>query len=96
MNNLSTMNKIMEYMALKKPIVQYDLKEGRVSAKEASLYAENHGTSDFADKITWLLDNDSERRKMGEYGYNRIINELSWNHEKTKLVAFYKKVLGIK
>src|SRR5690606_38072246 len=47
MNNLSTMNKIMEYMALKKPIVQYDLKEGRFSAQAASLYAVNTSTSDF-------------------------------------------------
>ena len=51
MNNLSTMNKIMEYMALKKPIVQFDLKEGRLSALEASLYANNTSTEDFAEKI---------------------------------------------
>ena len=34
MNDISTMNKIMEYMALSKPIVQFDVKEGRVSAQE--------------------------------------------------------------
>ncbi len=93
MNNLSTMNKIMEYMALKKPIVQYDLKEGRVSAAGASLYAKNGDTADFADKIEWLLDNAEERKAMGELGYQRIINELSWNHEKDKLINFYKTVL---
>ena len=93
MNNLSTMNKIMEYMALKKPIVQYDLKEGRVSAAGASLYAKNGDTADFADKIEWLLDNEEERKAMGELGYQRIINELSWNHEKDKLINFYKTVL---
>jgi glycosyltransferase involved in cell wall biosynthesis len=96
MNNLSTMNKIMEYMALKKPIVQYDLKEGRVSAQTASLYANNTDTKDFADKITWLLDNEKDRKTMGEYGYQRIINELSWDFEKNKLVDFYKKVLKTK
>jgi glycosyltransferase involved in cell wall biosynthesis len=96
MNNLSTMNKIMEYMALKKPIVQYDLKEGRVSAQGASLYAINDDTNDFAGKITWLLDNEKERKEMGELGYQRIINELSWEYEKNKLVDFYKKVLKTK
>ncbi|MBN2612163.1 MAG: glycosyltransferase family 4 protein [Bacteroidales bacterium] len=93
MNNLSTMNKIMEYMALKKPIVQFDLKEGRFSAQEASLYAENNNVRDFADKIMWLLENEDERKKMGDFAYNRVRNELSWEHESKKLIGFYKKVL---
>ena len=93
MNNLSTMNKIMEYMALKKPIVQYDLKEGKISAHNASLYAVNTSPEDFAEKIIWLLDNVSARNDMGEFGYNRVINELSWEYESKKLVEFYKKVL---
>jgi glycosyltransferase involved in cell wall biosynthesis len=96
MNNLSTMNKIMEYMALKKPIVQYDLKEGRFSAMEASLYAENTSTIDFANKIEWLLEHPKERSEMGEFGYNRIINELSWDFESKKLITFYSSVLGVK
>lgn len=94
MNNLSTMNKIMEYMALKKPIVQYDLKEGRFSAQDASLYAINTSSKDFADKILWLMDHPQERIDRGEYGYNKILTELSWEFESRKLVNFYKKVLG--
>ncbi len=93
MNNLSTMNKIMEYMALKKPVVQYDLKEGRFSAQEASLYARSGDTSDFADKIMQLTDNPELRLKMGNFGYNRVINELSWDYEKVKLIGFYGRVL---
>jgi glycosyltransferase involved in cell wall biosynthesis len=95
MNNLSTMNKIMEYMALKKPIVQYDLKEGRVSAQEASLYAKNTSTEDFAEKIMCLLDNEEKRNYMGNYGYHRVVNELSWDFESKKLVNFYKRVLKV-
>ncbi len=95
MNNLSTMNKIMEYMALKKPIVQYDLKEGRVSAQEASLYATNTSTEDFAEKILWLLNNEEQRKYMGEYGYNRVVNELSWEFESKKLVGLYERVLNV-
>jgi glycosyltransferase involved in cell wall biosynthesis len=65
MNNLSTMNKIMEYMALKKPVVQYDLKEGRFSAQEASLYAKCGDTNDFANKIMQLVDDSELRMKNG-------------------------------
>lgn len=93
MNHLSTMNKVMEYMALKKPVVQFDLKEGRASAKEASLYAENNNLTDFADKIMWLLDHEAERKRMGEFGYNRVVNELSWEHEGKRLNKFYEKIL---
>lgn len=95
MNNLSTMNKIMEYMALKKAIVQFDLKEGRFSAQRASLYAANDSTDDFAEKIIYLLDNEKIRNEMGEYGYNRVLTELSWEFESKKLVDVYKKVLAI-
>ena len=92
MNNLSTMNKIMEYMALKKPIIQFDLKEGRFSAKEASLYAND--ITDFASKIEILLDDEELRIKMGNYGYDRVIRELSWDHESEKLVKFYERVFN--
>ncbi|MFD2822512.1 glycosyltransferase family 4 protein [Lacinutrix iliipiscaria] len=92
MNDLSTMNKIMEYMALKKPIVQYTLKEGQFSAQEASLYAINTDPIDFANKIITLLDDESLRVKMGEFGYQRVKKELSWEFESTKLVNFYTKV----
>lgn len=92
MNNLSTMNKIMEYMALKKPIVQFNLKEGRFSAQQASLYAENNNIRDFADKIEILLNDEALRTKMGEYGYNRVLNELSWEHESIRLIDFYRRV----
>ncbi|WP_221391323.1 glycosyltransferase family 4 protein [Dyadobacter sp. NIV53] len=91
MNDLSTMNKIMEYMALKKPIVQFDLKEGRYSARDASLYATS--VADFSEKIDYLLNNEAIRIKMGEFGYNRVINELSWDYESKKLIEFYSKLL---
>jgi len=94
MNDKSTMNKILEYMALKKPIVQFDLKEGRYSAQEASLYAENNNGIDLAEKIISLLENPDKRREMGEYGYNRIINELSWQHTSKALLDGYEKLFA--
>jgi glycosyltransferase involved in cell wall biosynthesis len=92
MNDMSTMNKIMEYMALGKPIVQFDLTEGRVSAQSASLYARNTDTADFGDKILELIDDPARCREMGLYGRQRVSEELSWEHEEPKLIAAYKAV----
>ena len=91
MNDKSTMNKILEYMALGKPIVQFDLTEGRFSAQEASLYAKQNDAVDMAEKITELLNNPEKRKYMGEYGRNRIINELSWEHTSKALLDGYEK-----
>ncbi len=65
MNNLSTMNKILEYMAMKKPIVQFDVVEGRVSAGDASLYAKPNDPVDFAEKIVELLADPAAVRADG-------------------------------
>ena len=92
MNDKSTMNKIMEYMALAKPIVQFDLKEGRYSAQDASLYAKNNDIESFADKILELVDNPELRQKMGEFGRKRVVEELSWDHEKDKLLEAYSEL----
>jgi glycosyltransferase involved in cell wall biosynthesis len=89
MNDKSTMNKIMEYMALGKPIVQFDLTEGRFSAGEASLYARRNDFVDLADKIVVLLDDPERRRVMGEFGRNRVRNELEWCYEAPKLLRAY-------
>lgn len=91
MNDKSTMNKILEYMALGKPIVQFDLTEGRFSAQEASLYAEPNNAIDMADKIIQLLDNPAKRKEMSEYGRQRIVNELSWEHTSRALLEGYDK-----
>jgi glycosyltransferase involved in cell wall biosynthesis len=90
MNDMSTMNKIMEYMALGKPIVQFDLAEGRVSAQAASLYARNTDTADFGSKILELIDDPKRCQAMGTYGRQRVREELSWEHEEPKLIAAYK------
>ena len=90
MNDQSTMNKIMEYMALGKPIVQFDLTEGRFSAQDASLYAKRNDEIDLSEKIVQLLDDPDKRQKMSEIGRNRILNELEWEYEVPKLLAAYE------
>jgi glycosyltransferase involved in cell wall biosynthesis len=96
MNDLSTMIKIMEYMALGKPIVQFDLKEGRISAQEASLYSDNlNQVADFADNILWLLDHPEERQRMGEFGRRRVQTELAWDYSVGNLLAAYERAFGM-
>ena len=90
MNDKSTMNKIMEYMALGKPIVQFDLKEGRYSAQQASVYARCGDTIDFGDRIVALLDDPEGRRRMGEFGYERVVKELEWRRQIRYLLTAYE------
>ena len=91
MNDKSTMNKVLEYMALGKPIVQFDLTEGRFSAQEASLYAKRNDAVDMAQKIQELLQDPEKRAHMGAYGRNRILNELSWEKTSKALLEGYEK-----
>jgi len=90
MNDISTMNKVMEYMALGKPIVQFDLAEGRFSAQRASVYARRNDAADLAAKIAELLDDPAQRAAMGAFGRRRVENELEWRHEAPKLIAAYE------
>jgi glycosyltransferase involved in cell wall biosynthesis len=92
MNDKSTMNKIMEYMALAKPIVQFDLTEGRFSAQGASLYAKKNDAFDLAAKIVELLDDPMRCAEMGEAGRRRVEHELEWRHEAPKLLAAYQSL----
>ena len=94
MNDISTMNKVMEYMTLEKPMVQFDLTEGRASAGEASIYALANDPKDFAAKIAWLIDNPEAGRKMGETGRKRVLEKLSWQHSVPPLLAAYDRVFA--
>lgn len=97
MNDISTMIKIMEYMALGKPIVQFDLKEGRFSAGEAAVYCEKEDmAAGFADKILWLLDNPEERHRMGEFGRKRVEQHLAWEYSVDNLLAAYQRAFDKK
>ncbi len=96
LNDKSTMNKILEYMALGKPIVQYDVLEGRRSALEASWYAKADNIEDLANKIVDLCHaGESAWRKMGEFGRKRMETELEWKYQSNKYLEVYAKVQNI-
>ena len=94
MNDKSTMNKIMEYMAFGKPIVQFDVTEGRVSAQQASLYAKHNDPVDLADKIEQLLSDPVLRQKMGLFGRERVKSKLAWEHQQGNLLDAYRALIA--
>ncbi|OYD89495.1 glycosyltransferase WbuB [Nostoc sp. 'Peltigera membranacea cyanobiont' 210A] len=91
-NENCTMNKILEYMAMGKAIVQFDLREGRRSAQEASLYAKPNDEVEFAEKILELLDSPERRQKIGSEGRRRMEEILEWQYQAPKLLDAYDKV----
>ena len=93
MNDKSTMNKILEYMAYARPVVLFDLTEGRRSAGDAALYARPNDPLDFAEQILKLLDSELLRRQLGELGRQRIEEKLNWEIEKKALLAAYETAL---
>ncbi len=91
MNDKSTMNKILEYMAFEKPIVQFDVTEGRHSAQDASLYARANDPVDMAEKIAELLADEARRAEMGRFGRERVEAEMAWPYQVPALIAAYQK-----
>jgi len=94
MNDKSTMNKILEYMAFGLPVVLYDLTEGRRSAGDAALYARRDDPQDFAQQICRLLDSESLRSELGARARRRIEEGLNWENEKRALLEAYRTALG--
>ncbi len=93
-NEFCTMIKTMEYMAMGKPVVAFDLAETHFSAQEAALYATPNSIEDFSNKIEVLLDNEELRMKMGAFGRKRIEEELSWDHSQKNLLLAYEALLS--
>jgi glycosyltransferase involved in cell wall biosynthesis len=95
LNDKSTMNKLMEYMALGKPTVAFDLVETRFSAQDAALYVQPNDELEFAKRVCWLLDNPDECKKMGEIGRDRVANALAWEYSVPILLHAYSEGLGL-
>ena len=84
------MNKVMEYMAMSKPIVSFELREARVSAGDAAVYAPANDELAFAKLVARLLDDPEERVRMGKLGQARVAGALSWENSAKNLLAAYE------
>ena len=93
-NDLSTMNKTLEYMAFGVPAVAVDLKETRVSAGDAAVYVQEGGPEAFAKAVCALLDDPARRREMGEHGAARVRDQLAWNHQAAAYVGVFDRLTG--
>jgi len=89
LNDVSTMNKVLEYMACAKPVVCYDLREHRYSAGEGALYADADDVADLATKIERLLADPELRARMGAYNRERFLSQMAWEHNAGELLKAY-------
>ena len=94
LNDVSTMNKTMEYMAFGLPVVAFDLRETRVSAGDAAVYAEPNRIDCFAQAIVDLIDDPQRRARMGRLGRRRVEQELAWRHQQRGYLAVFDELTG--
>ncbi len=94
LNDVSTMNKVMEYMAMSRPMVSFELREARVSAGEAAVYAPANDELEFAKLTARLLDDPEERERMGKIGRERVQGPLAWGNSQKALLAAYAAAIG--
>jgi glycosyltransferase involved in cell wall biosynthesis len=94
LNDVSTMNKTMEYMVFGLPVVAFDLRETRVSAGDAAVYVQPNDEQQYAEAIVALLDDEPRREVMGKLARERVEQELAWDHQESIYLGVYKRVLG--
>jgi glycosyltransferase involved in cell wall biosynthesis len=94
LNDVSTMNKILEYMACGRPIVAYDLREHRYSAADGALYARPNDERDLASRVAELLDDPERRQRMGEYNRRRFLERMAWEYSAGELLRVYEGLCG--
>ena len=94
LNDVSTMNKTMEYMAFELPVVAFDLRETRVSAGDAAVYAKPNDVREYAKAIVDLIDDEARRAELGKFGRARVEEELAWCHQERAYVRVYERMTG--
>ena len=92
LNDVSTMNKTMEYMAFGLPVVAFDLVETRVSAEDAAVYAEPNDVGDYVRALVELLDAPDRRQRMARAGRERVEHALAWSKQRPAYLRVYKSV----
>jgi glycosyltransferase involved in cell wall biosynthesis len=94
LNDVSTMNKTMEYMAYELPVVAFDLVETRVSAQDAAVYVRPNDVVAYGDAIVELVDDPDRRSWLGKLGRERVEDVLAWSHQAARYVSVYERLLG--
>jgi glycosyltransferase involved in cell wall biosynthesis len=92
LNDLSTMNKSMEYMAFELPVVAFDLRETRVSTGDAAVYVTPNDVREYAVAIADLLDDEQKRELLGKLGRARVEQELAWRYQERAYLDVYQRL----
>jgi glycosyltransferase involved in cell wall biosynthesis len=92
LNDVSTMNKTMEYMAFELPVVAFDLRETRVSAQDAAVYATPNDVHEYAKALVALLDDEAARAQLGKLGRARVEDDLAWSHQERAYLGVYQRL----
>jgi glycosyltransferase involved in cell wall biosynthesis len=92
LNDVSTMNKSMEYMAFELPVVAFDLRETRVSVADAGVYVRPNDVREYAEAIVALMDDEAKRAELGKLGRERVEQELAWNHQQRAYLDVYDRL----
>jgi glycosyltransferase involved in cell wall biosynthesis len=94
LNDVSTMNKSMEYMAFELPVVAFDLRETRVSVADAGVYVRPNDVREYARAIVELVDDEPTRATLGKTGRLRVELELAWSHQERAYLGVYQRLTG--
>jgi glycosyltransferase involved in cell wall biosynthesis len=94
LNDVSTMNKTMEYMAFELPVVAFDLRETRVSAAAAAVYVTPNDVREYAKAIVDLMDDETTRSQLAKVGRARVEDELAWTYQERAYVGVYERLTG--
>jgi glycosyltransferase involved in cell wall biosynthesis len=94
LNDVSTMNKSMEYMAFELPVLAFDLRETRVSTGDAAVYVKPNDVHDYATALVGLMDDAGERALLGRIGRDRVEQELAWSHQQRAYLDVYQSLIG--
>jgi glycosyltransferase involved in cell wall biosynthesis len=92
LNDVSTMNKTMEYMAFELPVVAFDLRETRISAQDAAVYATPNDVHEYAKALVGLLDDEAARAQLGKLGRARVEDDLAWSHQERAYLGVYQRL----
>lgn len=93
-NHRSTMNKTLEYMAHKVPVVATDLRETRRCAAGAASYVSGDDPRETARAIATLLDQPEVRARMGREGRKRIERRLAWARQARNYVGVFDDLMA--
>jgi glycosyltransferase involved in cell wall biosynthesis len=94
LNDVSTMNKTMEYMAYALPSVSFDLVETRVSGRDSVIYVPSGDVDGFADAVELLLDDPALRLTMARRARARVAQELDWRPQARAYVGVFDDLSG--